>query len=93
MTTVSISWIDDSNAASRGYDDPRYSEGAWVLEEDGSFVADLPRATKDAATDGWPASAAQAKYEAKCFATQGEDWTWEPDSAYSPPRDFTASRS
>lgn len=87
MTTISISYIDSSNAESRGY---AADFTGWVLEEDGQWTADLPRASKVAETDGWPASAIEAKYDAECLSSSGMDWSWEPDSAYDPPRDFTA---
>jgi hypothetical protein len=90
MTTISISYIDDSNAASRGY--PAETVG-WVMEADGQWQADLPRATRIAATDGWPASVVEAKYDAECMSSSGMDWAWGPDSAYDPPRDFTATLS
>lgn len=90
MATISISFIDESNAVSRGYDGEFYQTGAWVMECDGQWMSDLGVATETARTAGLAASVADAKYYAECYANQGEDWTWEPDSAYDPPRDFTA---
>ncbi len=87
--TISVSYIDGSTAESRGYDADFVG---WVMEEDGEWVADLPRATKVAESD-WPASVVEAKYDAECLSSSGADWSWEPDSTYDPPRDFTATLS
>lgn len=85
--TISISWISDSDAPTRGYDNAEeIGEGRWVVERNGEFVAYLGEAGEDK-------TAGEAKYEAECLLTQGEDWTWEADSSYSPARDFTATRS
>lgn len=76
MNTTSIAvirWIDDSNAASLGYDDePKYLHGAWVLETcGGEWKADL---------DGIGATQIDVAQREAGFVVDADpaDTTWKP---------------
>jgi hypothetical protein len=89
MSTYSISLIDETNAASRGYnpdEQPRYAEGTWVIEEDGEWIADLSYA-------GGDPYATNAQHEAGDWLATNRHVTvvdWRPNSVNSPGRDFDA---